>query len=67
MRNFKPLVIFCGCAVRFVSDLAGNPEDRFSCDAAQIIQHLQVPGGIKQHNTSMLTDEVISIKVGDHS
>ena len=28
--NFKPLTIFCGCTVRFVSDLVGNPEDQFS-------------------------------------
>ena len=29
-RNFKPLAIFCGCTARFVWDLVGNPEDRFS-------------------------------------
>ena len=28
--------IFCGCTARFVSDLVGNPEDRFSHDAAYI-------------------------------
>ena len=27
---YKPLSIFCGCTARFVSDLVGNPEDRFS-------------------------------------
>ena len=27
---------FCGCAGRFVSTLAVNPEDRFSCDVAHI-------------------------------
>ena len=32
--KFKPLAIFCGCT-EFVSDLVGNPEDRFSCDKAQ--------------------------------
>ena len=26
---FRPLAIFCGCTARFVSDLVGNPEDRF--------------------------------------
>ena len=37
IRNFKPLVIFCGCIAPFVSDLVGNPEERFSYeyDAAQ--------------------------------
>ena len=33
--NLKPLAIFCGCTVRFVSDLVGNSEDRFSNDAAR--------------------------------
>ena len=33
---FKPLAIFCGCTARFVSDLIGNPEDRFTHDAAHI-------------------------------
>ena len=28
---------FCGCTARFVSDLVGNPEDRFSCDTAHIV------------------------------
>ena len=36
IRNFKPLANFCGCKARFVSDLVGNPEDRFSHDEAQI-------------------------------
>ena len=34
---FKPLAIFCGCAARFVSDLFGNPEDRFSHNEAHIV------------------------------
>ena len=36
-ENFKPLAIFCGFTARFVSDLVGNPEDRFSQNEAQII------------------------------
>ena len=32
--KFKLLVIFCGQTARFVSDLAVNPEDRFSHEAA---------------------------------
>ena len=32
--NFKPLAILCGCTARFVSDLVGNPEDRFSQNEA---------------------------------
>ena len=34
IRNFKPLVILCGYTARFVSDLVGNPEDRFSHNEA---------------------------------
>ena len=34
--KFKPLAIFCGCTDWFVSDLVGNPEHRFSRDAAQM-------------------------------
>ena len=30
IRKFKPLIIFYGCTARFVSDLLGNSEDRFS-------------------------------------
>ena len=32
----KPLAILCGCTARFVSDLVGNPEDRFSHNEAHI-------------------------------
>ena len=38
--NFKLLAIFCGCTAWFVSDLVGNPEDRFSHNEAQIINKL---------------------------
>ena len=30
------LTIFCGSTARFVSDLVGNPDNRFSHDAAHI-------------------------------
>ena len=35
--NFKPLAILCGCTARFVWDLVGNPEDRFSHNEAQFM------------------------------
>ena len=38
MQNFKPLATFCGCTARFVSDLVGNPEDRFSHSKVHIKQ-----------------------------
>ena len=34
IRNFKHLAILCGCTARFVLDLVGNPEDRFSHNEA---------------------------------
>ena len=37
IQNFKPLAILDDCAARFVSDLVGNPEDRFSQNEAHII------------------------------
>ena len=35
-QNFKPLAILCGCTAWFVSDLVGNPEDRFSQNEAHM-------------------------------
>ena len=40
MRNLKPLAIFCGCTAVFMSDLVGNPEDRFSYNEAHLILEL---------------------------
>ena len=42
MRNFKPLAILCGCTARFLSDLAGNPEDRFSHNEAHFISAVSI-------------------------
>ena len=33
----KSLAIFCGCIARFVSDLVGNTEDRFSHNEAHLL------------------------------
>ena len=33
----KSEAIFCGCTARFVSDLVGNPEDRFSHNEARFV------------------------------
>ena len=37
MRNYKPLAIFCDYTAWFVSDLVGNPDNRFSHDEAHFI------------------------------
>ena len=34
--NFQVSRLLCGCTARFVLDLVGNPEDRFSHNEAQI-------------------------------
>ena len=36
IQKFKHIAILCGCTARFVSDLVGNPEDRFSHNEAHI-------------------------------
>ena len=41
-KNFKLLACFCDCTGRFVSDLVGNPEDRFSHVAAHILVKTKV-------------------------
>ena len=38
--NFKPPAIFCGCTARIMSDLVGNPEDRFSHNEAHMIKQI---------------------------
>ena len=38
IRTFKPLGLFCGCRARFVLDLIGNPEDRFSHNEAHFLK-----------------------------
>ena len=35
--KFQASSIFCGCTARFVSDLVGNPEDRFSHNEAHLM------------------------------
>ena len=39
IRNFKPPAIFYNCTAWFVSDLVGNPEDRFSHNEAHFLQN----------------------------
>ena len=53
----KPLAIICGCTARFVSDLVGNPEDRFSHNEAHFIMIIQAPVGT-------LSGSTIPVKTG---
>ena len=46
MQNFKPLAIYCGSTARFVWDLVGNPEDRFSHNEAHIQDGIQDESGV---------------------
>ena len=48
IRNFKHLAIFCDCIARFVSDLVGNPKDRFSHNEA----HIGTDNTAKMHRLS---------------
>ena len=41
-ETWKHLAIFCGCLVRFVSDLVGNTKYRFSHDAAHVGSRLHI-------------------------
>ena len=41
--------IFCSCTAHFVSDLVGNPEDKFSQDAAHLkVQDIRDFSGISK-------------------
>ena len=37
--KFKPLAIFFGCTTWFVSNLVGNPEDRFSHGVSHVYMY----------------------------
>ena len=52
IQHFKTLVIFCGCTVRFVSDLVRNPEDMFSRNADYICKMLFVANKIVAFSSS---------------
>ena len=47
-ENFKLLAILCGYAAQFVSDLVGNPEDRFSQNEAHMLVLLTLHQGENQ-------------------
>ena len=62
LLNFKPLAIFCGCTTRLVSDLVGNPEDRFIHDTAQIVQD-SYPGKFSKFKTLASANHIPQNKV----
>ena len=37
IQNFKPLAVLFGFTALFVSEVVGNPEDRFSHNEAQLV------------------------------
>ena len=70
IRNFKPLAILCGCTARFVSNLVGNPEDRFSHNEAQLQTQdlLEEPTSLEIMNTSfVIFREHCSLNQNDRS
>ena len=50
IRNFKPPAIFCGSTARFVSDLIGNAEDRYSHNEAHNIPSFYIRNNKTQEN-----------------
>ena len=54
--NFKHLAIFRGCRAWFMSDLVGNPEDRFSHNEAHIcpLGHCLALHGLVMPNSDLL-------------
>ena len=52
----KPLAIFYGCTARFVWDLVGNPEDRFSHNEVQMVLHVVAP-----RSGPRLTGDLLSV------
>ena len=53
-QNFTILALFyADCTGRFVSDLVGNPEDRFSCVAAHFLSDCQFLGSIVALNIEL--------------
>ena len=53
-----PIDIFCGCTARFMSDLVGNPEDRFSHDAAELVSHSERGLRVKDGGRYILKKEL---------
>ena len=56
---FKPLVIFCSCTARFVSDQVRNTEDRFFHNEAQICSANRVNSSFPEgsHSATLTEDE----------
>ena len=56
-----PRAIFCGCTARFVSDLVGNPEDRFSQNEALFTQIIrETPFAVLFERADADKDEFLS-------
>ena len=58
IQNFKSLPIFCGHPPRFVSDLVGNPEDRFCLGAVQIELETVIVHVIKENFTEKILNSL---------
>ena len=61
--KFQLLTIFCGCTARFVSDLVGNPEDKFSHHTAHIISVIWRTCSIVQMKDDCDSQEQMSVDV----
>ena len=57
LSKSKISTFFCGCTARFVSDLVGNPEDRFSHNEGQFILVINLIRIVKTYFNRIQTDD----------
>ena len=55
LRNFDPLALLCGCTAWFVSELVGNPENRYSHNEAHMLSVLHAKDFYVVLNNSVQT------------
>ena len=58
-----PLDIFCGCTARFVLELVGNPEDRFSHNEAHTDLKLLSPTWSRCYKTFFMLNSAVCLLV----
>ena len=61
MQKFKLLACYCDCIGRFVSELVGNPVDRFSRVAAKMITDIHTSSDMHFCTWSQNTREDMSL------
>ena len=57
-------LLLCGCTALLVSDLVGNPEDRFSRDESQISKYVSTVIKTINYNKSILSSSICVSRYG---